>query len=59
MPDEQGREGPNEPERLPLRWALIFMVGILAGIGVDTTGHPALAIGTVAAVALALHQILR
>ena len=49
----------NEPERLPLRWAYILTISILAGLAVSTVGPPALAIGTVVAVAYGLHQIIR
>lgn len=58
MANKEGRGKRGQPERLPLRWALIILISFLAGAGVDTTGHLALAIGTMAAVALALHQIL-
>jgi hypothetical protein len=47
------------PERLSLRWAFILVISLLAGMAVSTAGPPALAIGTVVAVAYGLHQILR
>jgi hypothetical protein len=37
---------------------LIIVVSLLAGVGVSATGHPAIAIATVVAVAAALDQIL-
>ena len=52
------RTGPTGPERLPLRWALIILTSTLAGAAVGVAGNAALAIGTVAAVILALDQIL-
>lgn len=58
MSKESG-QGPNAPERLPLRWALIVAISLLAGSSMDAAGRPALAIGTIAVVALALHQIIR
>lgn len=52
------RKVRKEPERLSLRWAFIIAISLLAGVTVNSDGHTAIAIATVAAVAWALDQIL-
>lgn len=52
------QEKPTGPERLPLRWAFIIALSLLAGASIGATGHLVIAIGTTVAVAFALHQIL-
>jgi hypothetical protein len=55
---ESHRKRQNKPERLPLRWALIIFVGLLAGVAVSTARQPALTISTVLVAALAMDQLL-
>jgi hypothetical protein len=58
MPSNSHNGNSDDPERLPLRWAVIIVVSLFAGISVYPSGHIAIAIATVAAVAWALHEIL-
>lgn len=48
----------DQPERLPLRWALIVLVTAAAGIACFTAGGITAAVVGAAAVAAALHSML-
>jgi hypothetical protein len=49
---------PNEPQRLPLRWALIGLASIGIGIGAGLTADPSTGVLAGAGLAVALHKIL-
>lgn len=51
-------DGSNEPQRLPLRWALIGLAAVGVGIAAGLPSNPAVGILAGAGLAATLHKIL-
>ncbi len=50
--------GRSEPERLPLRWAVIGLVAAIAGAAALPVGGVGAAVGAAVVVATGLHSLL-
>jgi hypothetical protein len=55
---EMAGSNREEPERLPLRWAMIGLVAVIAGVAAFPVGGPAAALVAAVVVAAGLHKMI-